>query len=135
MTARATPYLSFAGNAREAMEFYRSVFGEELDIATYADLHRAQEAKREDWVAHSMLSGATGVTLMGSDTAAPVGQSVSVALGGDETELAEYFKRLSGDGTVTVPFARAAWGARYGQCVDKFGTTWLVNATTSEEQQ
>jgi PhnB protein len=139
MTARVTPYLSFAGNAREAMEFYQSIFGGKLDITTYADLHRAQDAEQEGLVAHSMLVGATGVTLMGSDTPTPeqhlAGGAISVALGGDETELTECWGRLTEDGTVTVPFARSAWGALYGQCTDRFGTAWLVNVTTSEERQ
>ncbi len=64
MTARVTPYLNFGGNAREAMEFYHSVFGGTLDITTYADLHRAEDAGQENLVAHSMLKGAVGVVLM-----------------------------------------------------------------------
>ncbi|MFD8424894.1 hypothetical protein [Streptomyces sp. NPDC059466] len=84
MTARVTPYLNFGGNAREAMEFYHSVFGGTLDITTYADLHRAEGAGQEDLVAHAMLRGAVGVVLMGSDTPIPEAQgpggSFSVAL-------------------------------------------------------
>ncbi|MEU3243290.1 VOC family protein, partial [Streptomyces sp. NPDC006875] len=71
MSARVTPYLNFAGNARAAMEFYHSVFGGTLDFTTYADLRRAADAGQENLVAHSMLKGATGVVLMGSDTTAP----------------------------------------------------------------
>lgn len=73
MSARVTPYLNFAGNARAAMEFYHSVFGGTLDFTTYADLRRAADAGQENLVAHSMLKGATGVVLMGSDTTAPEG--------------------------------------------------------------
>ncbi|MEN1883355.1 VOC family protein [Streptomyces mirabilis] len=135
MTARVTPYLNFGGNAREAMEFYHSVFGGTLDITTYADLHRAEDAGQENLVAHSMLKGAVGVVLMGSDTTTPEshgpGGSFSVALGGDETHLTAYWHRLSDGGTVTVPFAKSAWGALHGQCVDRFGTSWLVNVTAS----
>jgi len=139
MTARVTPYLSFAGNTREAMEFYQSIFGGKLDITTYADLHRTQNPAEEGLVAHSMLVGATGVTLMGSDSPTleqhRAGGAVSVALGGDETELTQHWGRLTEDGTVTVPFARSAWGALYGQCTDQFGIAWLLNATTSGEPQ
>ncbi|MGW3631185.1 VOC family protein [Streptomyces sp. NPDC005122] len=133
MTARVTPYLNFGGNAREAMEFYHSVFGGTLDITTYADLHRAEDAGQENLVAHSMVKGAVGVVLMGSDTTAPQADepdgSFSVALGGDEAHLSAYWHRLSDGGTVTVPFTKSAWGALHGQCVDRFGTSWLVNVT------
>ncbi|MGW5188094.1 VOC family protein [Kribbella sp. NPDC004138] len=137
MTARVAPYLNFGGNAREAMEFYQSIFGGALEITTYADLHRAQDARQENLVAHSMLKGASGVMLMGSDAATPAeyepGGSFSVALGGDEAEVTAYWARLSESGTVTVPFAKSAWGALHGQCVDKFGTAWLVNVTAGEQ--
>jgi len=136
MTARVTPYLNFGGNAREAMEFYQSIFGGTLDVSTFADLHRAQDARQENLVAHSMLKGATGVMLMGSDTPTPedykAGGSFSVALGGGEADLTEYWGKLSEGGTVTVPFAESAWGALHGQCVDRFGTAWLVNVTANQ---
>lgn len=135
MTARVTPYLNFGGNARAAMEFYQSIFGGSLDITTFADLGRAQAAGQANLVAHAMLKGATGVLLMGSDTPTPEeyepGGSFSVALGGDEADLTGYWSRLSEGGTIEVPFARSAWGALHGQCVDRFGTAWLVNVTAS----
>ncbi|MFD8076821.1 VOC family protein [Streptomyces sp. NPDC059718] len=133
MTARVTPYLNFGGNAREAMEFYQSVFGGALDITTFEDFHSAQDAGQRNLVAHSMLKGDAGVTLMASDTPAPEDHkphgSFSVALGGDQADLTRYWSRLTEGGTVSVPFARSAWGALHGQCVDKFGTAWLVNVT------
>ncbi|MDN3354402.1 VOC family protein [Actinomadura sp. DC4] len=133
MTARATPYLNFDGNAREAMEFYQSIFGGTLDVTTFADLRRAQDARQEGLIAHAMLRGAAGVTLMGSDIPEEYepGGSFSVALGGDEADLTAYWDGLSAGGTVTVPFARSPWGALHGQCVDKYGTSWLVNVTTT----
>ena len=131
MTARVTPYLSFDGNAREAMEFYQSIFGGELDITTFADLHRAKDPSQENLVAHSMLRGASGVMLMASDVPSPEEYrsqgSCSVALGGDKADVTEYWSKLSERGTVTVPFAESAWGALHGQCIDKFETAWLVN--------
>jgi PhnB protein len=135
MSARVTPYLSFAGNAREAMEFYRSIFGGSLDITTYAQLHRPHDADQENLVAHSMLKGETGVILMASDVpsadAHPAEGSISVALGGDESDLTEYWGKLSEGADVTVPLAKSSWGALYGRCTDTFGTSWLVNVTSS----
>lgn len=130
MSARVTPYLSFAGDAREAMEFYTSVFGGELELRTFADLRRPGSP---ELIGHAMLDGATGVRLMASDeddpAVAPSGGGFSIALGGDETELREHWAKLSEGGTVVVPFGPSAWGALYGHCVDRFGTRWLVNVT------
>lgn len=134
MPARVTPYLTFGGNAREAMEFYRSIFGGTLEVTTFADLHKVRSAEQEHLIAHSMLKGSAGVVLMGSDAPTPEeytpGGSFSVALGGDEADLAEYWGRLSEGGTVTVPFATSAWGTLHGQCVDTFGTAWQLNVTS-----
>lgn len=131
MSARVTPYLNFGGNAREAMEFYHSVFGGTLDVTTYADLRKAASVDEEKLVAHSMLSGSAGVVLMASDITTAEKQqakgSFSVALGGDKEHLTAYWERLTEEGVVTVPFAVSAWGALHGQCVDRFGTAWLVN--------
>ncbi|MEU0552162.1 VOC family protein [Micromonospora sp. NPDC005979] len=131
MTARVSPYLSFAGNARDAMRFYQSVFGGDLQVATFGDLHGPTGTAVDDLVAHAMLQGASGIVLMGSDRTPgddrPGGTS-SITLGGDdETEMTGYWERLSAEGAVTVPFAPSPWGARYGRCTDRFGTDWLVN--------
>jgi PhnB protein len=54
---------------------------------------------------------------------------VSVSLSGDdEAKLRGYWERLSEGGTVTMPFEKAPWGATFGMCVDRFGTSWMVNA-------
>ncbi|GAA2194199.1 VOC family protein [Micromonospora lupini] len=134
MTARVSPYLSFDGNAREAMGFYQSVFGGSLQITTFGDLHGPTDAATDSLVAHVVLRGASGIVLMGSDRTPGdhgAGGTQSITLGGDdETELTGYWKRLCADGAVTVPFARSPWGARYGRCTDRFGTDWLVNVAS-----
>ncbi|MET7705703.1 hypothetical protein [Micromonospora sp. NPDC005413] len=67
MSARVSPYLSFAGNAREAMEFYQSVFGGSLEINTFADLRQSTDESQDELVGHAVLKGTTGIVLMGSD--------------------------------------------------------------------
>ncbi|MET7864914.1 VOC family protein [Micromonospora taraxaci] len=132
MTARVSPYLTFAGNARQAMRFYQSVFGGDLDITTFGTVHGPTDAARDELIAHATLRGTTGVVLMASDRTpgrAGAESGTSITLGGDEAELVTYWERLSEDGSVTVPFARSPWGALYGRCTDRFGTDWLVNVT------
>jgi PhnB protein len=81
---------------------------------------------------HSQLETPDGLVLMGADT--PDGMEyrpqagVSVSLSGDdEARLRGYWERLSEGGTVTMPFEKAPWGDTFGMCVDRFGTSWMVN--------
>jgi PhnB protein len=133
MTVRLNPYLSFRDNAREAMTFYESVFGGELSISTFAEFHASADPSEQDKVMHSQLETPDGLVLMAADT--PDGMEyrpqagVSVSLSGDdEARLRGYWERLSEGGNVAMSFEKAPWGATFGMCVDRFGTTWLVNA-------
>ena len=132
MTVRLNPYLSFRDNAREAMTFYKSVFGGELTVSTFADFDASADPTEQDKIMHSQLETPDGLVLMGADT--PEGMEyrpqagVSVSLSGDdEARLRGYWERLSEGGSVTVPFEKAPWGDTFGMCVDRFGTSWVVN--------
>lgn len=121
------PYLSFTDNAREAMEFYRSVFGGELDVMTFGQMG----GQPEDGVMHSQLTTPAGYTLMGSDNPPEMGPATgngAVSLSGDEVEaLQGYFAALSEGGQVDVPLEKQMWGDHFGMCTDKYGVRWLVN--------
>lgn len=101
MATRLNPYLSFKGNAREAMDFHHSVFGGELTRSTFAGM---------------------GETTPNS--------SISLS-GEDEAELRGYWDNISGSVEVTLPLNEAPWGDSFGMCVDKFGVRWMVNITGS----
>ncbi len=136
MTQRLNPYLGFRDNAREAMEFYHSVFGGELNITTFAEFHAAQEPAEENLVMHGQLETTAGFTLMGSDTPHSMkytpGDNYSVSLSGDdETALRGYWDGLIAGGTITQPLVPAPWGDTFGMCVDKFGVTWLVSISAA----
>jgi PhnB protein len=132
MTTRLNPYLSFRDTARQAMEFYRSVFGGELTISTFAELHASDDPAEADKVMHSMLTTDRDLVLMAADLPNrmehSMGTSFSVSLSGDdESELRGYWGRLSDGATITAPLASAPWGDSFGMLVDKFGVNWLVN--------
>jgi PhnB protein len=134
MTVRLNPYLRFQDTAREAMSFYHSVLGGELTVSTFADFHASDDPSEQDKVMHSQLETPDGLVLMASDT--PSGMEyqpqsgVAVSLSGDdEATLRGYWDRLSEDGTVMMPFEKAPWGDTFGMCVDRFGTSWMVNAS------
>ena len=89
MTSRLNPYLTFDGNAREAMEFYRSVFGGELRINTFAEFGSAEPAIA-DKVMHASLTTERGYPLMASGTAPGMpynpGDTIACSLSGDPDE-------------------------------------------------
>ncbi len=132
MASKLNPYLSFRDNAREAMEFYKSVFGGKLTISSFKDFGMAQDPSQENLVMHSMLEADNGITFMGADTPSGMthrpGASITMALNGDDVpELTGYFEKLSAGGTVGMPLANAPWGDMFGSFTDKFGIEWLVN--------
>jgi PhnB protein len=131
MASRLNPYISFAGNARQALEFYRDVFGGELALNTFGQFE-SPDAPHADQIMHGQLETDRGFTLMASDTPPGMeynpGTNMSVSLSGDDPEeLRGYWDKLSGAGTVSVPLERQMWGDEFGMCVDQFGITWLVN--------
>ena len=132
MPTRLNPYLSFRDTAREAMEFYKSVFGGELTVSTFGEFGASDDPAEKDKVMHSQLESPNGLLLMGADTPNSmdytVGTNISVSLSGeDEDELSGYYEKLADGGKVTEPLAKAPWGDSFGMCVDKFGVNWLVN--------
>jgi PhnB protein len=130
MTSRLNPYLNFNGNARQAFEFYASIFGGSPAFTTFADLGAADSPDASK-IMHGMLETDAGYTLMGADT--PAGMSFepiagsTVSISGDDSTLRDYFDQLANGGSVTMPLAKQAWGDEFGMCVDKFGVPWMVN--------
>ena len=133
MASRLNPYISFADEARQAMEFYQSVFGGELQLHTFGEFG-SPDAPEANLIMHGMLETAGGFTLMGADTPPGMprseGSSITISLSGDATsadELSGYFAALSDGGTVSVPLETQMWGSVFGMCTDRFGIGWMVN--------
>ncbi|MEU1873489.1 PhnB protein [Streptomyces ambofaciens] len=131
MSSRLNPYLSFDGDARQAMEFYEQVFGGALALNTFGSAGMPDPAYT-DKIMHGMLETPSGFTLMGADTPPGMeytpGNTFAVSLSGDDaTELRGYWEKLSADGSVEVPLERQMWGDVFGMCTDRFGVPWMVN--------
>ncbi|AKK03896.1 VOC family protein [Corynebacterium epidermidicanis] len=138
MSIKNVPYFAFAGNAREAMEFYQSVFGGELNIMEFGQMGDPNlPEEMSHLVAHAHLSG--GVVelacsdyvegFMGQDPY-QIGNHLSLSLWGDDIEEGRsYVEKLSQGGTVNMPFEKQAWGDTYGHVTDKFGMAWSVNVS------
>jgi PhnB protein len=131
VASRLNPYISFADNARQAMEFYQSVFGGDLRISTFGEFGSPDPAVA-DKVMHAMLETPDGYTLMASDTPPGVtrnpGDNITISLSGDDADqLHGYWEELSAGGAVSIPLEKQMWGDEFGQCSDRFGISWMVN--------
>lgn len=140
MASMLTPYVNFVdGRAREAVEFYASVLGGEIQLNTFRD--SGIEGPFADQVMHSQLETPAGYVLMVADAPpemvkVTVGSNISLSIAGDADDaeaMRGYFEKLSEGGTVDEPLARAPWGDEFGMLTDKFGIHWMVNiAGTSD---
>jgi PhnB protein len=138
MASRLNPYISFRDNARQAMEFYRDVFGGNLSVNTFGESGAPQGTPEADKIMHAQLETDRGFTLMASDTPAEMpydpGNNISISLSGDDADdLRGYWEKLSDGGTVTMPLEKQMWGDEFGMCQDRFGIPWMVNITQQQQ--
>lgn len=135
MRTLLNPYIGFKDNAREALEFYHTIFGGKLDINTFSDFASDMpdmSPDEGDKVMHGMLEAENGITFMAADTPASMqftpGAQISMSLSGDNDEqLRGYWQKLSEGGNITMPLEHAPWGDSFGMLTDKFGIQWMVN--------
>lgn len=135
MKSQLTPYRRFPGTARDAMEFYHGIFGGELEIMNFGDMHQSEEVGGEtDKVMHShILVGGSPLLFAadiigGMEITAGEDTPISVTGGADALdEVKGYWQSLAEGGTVQMDFAPVPWGAYFGSLKDKFGTHWFFN--------
>ena len=132
------PYISFRDQAREALEFYQSVFGGELALDTFAQFDMGQDPSENDLIMHGQLETPAGFVLMAADTPSTMpytpaaGVAISVS-GDDEAALQAYWDALAADGTVGMPFETPPWGGRFGMVTDRFGIDWMLAVNAPQE--
>lgn len=134
-----TPYLSFRGQAREAMSFYQSIFGGELTIMTFGESGVIDGVDPNE-IMHSQLDGE--VSLMGADVPASMslddGSRISLCFSGDTSSLEEsrgHWERLAESGSISAPLDLAPWGDYYGELTDRFGIRWMFDFGTASQEQ
>ena len=129
------PYTFFRGKAREAMEFYKNIFGGELTTQAYGEGSAPAQEGMKGKLMHAALSGGM-ISLMASDTvqASEKAAKISLSLGGsDEEKLTTIFNGLSEDVEVQTPLKKEFWGDTFGQVTDKYGIEWMVNISPKKE--
>jgi len=149
MTIQTTTHLNFRGDARQALEFYQSVFGGHTVLNTYADFGMPAELPGADKIVFGLVTAENGFRVMGYDIP---GESEGTIAGGGSTrrennttitdqaffvaiesdlleELQGYWDALAVDAIIIEPLAASAWSAGFGMLTDQFGVTWSVSVT------
>ena len=126
-------YLTFNGNCREAMHFYKDCLGGELMLQTVGESPMADKMPEpmKDCIMHATLTKDTWM-LMGTDMVCDEGlikgNTVGMVLNcSSEDEINNYYAKLSAGGEATHPLQDTFWGALFGDLVDKYGNHWLLN--------
>lgn len=149
MPVHTTTHLNFRGDARQALEFYQSVFGGHVVVNTYADFGMPAEIPGSDKVVFGLVAAENGFRVMGYDIpgrteggiagggathrengTTVTGQAVFVSISSSTPEeLQGYWDTLVVHATVVEPLAASAWSAGFGMLTDRFGVTWSASVT------
>jgi len=127
-----TPYLLFAGNCREAINYYREVLnGEITQIQTFGEIGYKGSDQEKQRIVHAELKAESILIMLSDgmvDFQSQPGNNVVLSIDlTDENEQARIFAALSQGGKVTMPLEVTFWGAKYGQLTDRFGIDWMLN--------
>jgi PhnB protein len=132
---KLNPYIGRDGDAREMLEFYKTVLGGDLNFQTYGESPMEAPESHKDRIMHGQLNVSDHVVIMASD--APPNMPLSTddatismslqAPSADEDKMKKVFGRLSEGGKVTMPMEKQFWGDTFGMVDDKFGLHWMVN--------
>lgn len=128
-----TPYLTFNGNARAAMEFYKECLGGDMFMQTFGESPMGADMPEGDknLVMHASVTNGA-LVIMASDCRpgepAVIGNNVSLSITGtSKDQLTDVFNKISAGGHTTMPLQDTFWGAYFGMCTDKFGINWMFN--------
>jgi PhnB protein len=138
MKTELYPFIRFNDNkGMEAMNFYKSVFGGELDTMLVKDSPMAKDmpADKQSNIMHSVLKNGK-ITFIGMDMMrdkATVGDNVGISLNCEsEEELRDLFAKLSEGGEIFMAPEMQFWGGVFGVLTDKYGVEWMLNYQNGE---
>lgn len=136
MSVTTTTHLNFRGDAREALDFYHSVFGGRTVAVTYKDAGNVRNADEAEWVMWGEVAAENGFHVMAYDVPSqmPWNQgenSFFVSVRGDSAEeITVLWEKLSSDSTVLRPLEPAQWAPLYGMLTDRFGVVWVLDVVS-----
>lgn len=126
-------YLTFNGNCREAMTFYKTCLGGELDFQTLGDSPLAEHMPlaMKACILHATLQKGSWMIMatdMVHEQGLVKGNAVSLMLNcSSEEEIQTFYERLAMGGTATYPLSTNFWGSLSGNLTDKYGNNWLLH--------
>ena len=132
------PYLYFGGNCREAFTRYQEIFGGELVLLPLSDMPEDQgevPAGQGDLIMHGALTIGDQLLMASDDPSGDFGPVQGMYVNytvADVAEAERVFSALADGGAVRLEMAETFWAPRFGMCVDRFGTPWMVNAEPQE---
>ena len=151
MSITTTTHLNFHGDARAALEFYQSVFGGQVTIATYGDFGMPADAPGATNVvfgqveteegfrvmAYDIPGEAAGSTVTAGSTRRENGLTLTdqpffISVRGETLdEVQGYWAALSAGASVVEPLAASAWSPGFGMLTDAFGVTWILDVAAA----
>lgn len=138
MAVTTTTHLNFRGDARAALEFYRSVFGGEIALVSYRDAGNVPDPAEADQIMWGQVAGDNGFRVMAYDVPSrmswqPGENAYFVSVRGSSAdEITSYWKGLSDGATVVKDLAPAAWAPLYGMLKDRFGVVWVLDVVAGQ---
>ncbi|WP_191560084.1 VOC family protein [Metabacillus idriensis] len=133
----ATPYLMFNGNAKEALEYYKGVFGGEIaEIQTYGEADYPTPPEADNRIMHARFKK-DDLMLMVSDAfpgqSVDVGSNISLVLEFEsDDEIRTVYSALIEKGSIYMELQDTFWGATYAKVKDAYGITWDLNYEKSK---
>jgi len=126
------PYITFSGQCRQALKFYKECFaGEIITMRTFRDSPDEVADEFKNNIMHAEFK-AEGIYFMASDAMpddkVSIGNQISLSIQfTDKEEQMKIFNFLSSNGSITIPLKNTFWGARFGTLTDQFGINWMLN--------
>ena len=135
MSVISTLHVNFRGNAKEALEFYHSIFGGDIILAPYGDVEAGQSAAQAEQIAWGQVQAPNGFHIMAYDVQDSLPYAAGenafyVSLRSTETDEIEKLGNalVESDGVkIHVPFGPSVFSPLYGKLTDRFGVTWIID--------
>ncbi|WP_083632372.1 VOC family protein [Domibacillus antri] len=132
MKGQATPYLTFDGNAQEALDFYAKAFGAEIqEVKKFGEADFPTPPEAADRIMHARFSkGDFLIMVSDSFLGQPVniGNNVSLAVTFEsDDEIQAVYDVLKEGGTTHMELQDTFWNSKYAKVQDKFGVIWNLD--------
>jgi Uncharacterized protein conserved in bacteria len=134
------PYVHFAGNAEEALNFYKDILnGEIVMISRYGESPMPVDDDWKNKLMHARLKFGNSVLYVSDgpkDYSVTRNQDIQLSVDvPDENKIEEIFNKMAEGGKITLPLADQFWGAKFGMLHDKFGVGWMFNCDLKKQEE